>query len=910
MTRRFFTPEVVQSSAMDCGPAALKCLLEGFGVSVSYGRLREACQTDVDGTSIDTLEDIAPQLGLAAEQIMVPVDHLLLPGGDLFPAIVVVQLAAGLTHFVVAWRRHGPFIQLMDPGVGRRWVTAARFREEIYQHTATVAAGDWREWAASDASLDPLRRRLAGLGVPDASIDRLIESARSDASWRGFGALDAATRMTSSMVAAGGPRRGSEAERVLHGFIARPDSIPPEYWSVRPGPPSDDAADQLRFRGAVLLRATGLSPAPAAESAHGSPEIAAALHEKPAHAGRELLKLLRASGILAPASLLPALLIAAAGVILEALLFRGIFDLGRYLAPGGQRIIAMAAIVAFTGALLLLEFPIASGLLRLGRALEVRLRLAFLQKIPLLGDRYFQSRLTSDMAERSHSIHQIRHLPELAGQLARSVFELLLTVTAIVWLDPRGAPWAIASATFALLLPLLAQPPLMERDLRVRSHLGALSRFYLDALLGLVPIRTHAAERAVRREHEGLLVEWARAGYSLQRVAVAVDALQFLSGFGLAAALLFSYEGAPGTILLLVYWALNLPVLGQEIALVARQYPTYRNLTLRLLEPLGALEEQAPVVANFEPPDSGPASIALENVTVRAAGHTILENIDLDIPAGSHVAIVGPSGAGKSSLVGLLLGWHRAAAGSVTVDGRELDAVRLDTLRSEIAWVDPAVQLWNRSLAENLTYGLQGRAGSRWDRPSACQPGFSPALPNQQRIDGSLESPPDPLATIIDAADLRQVLANLPAGADTPLGEGGALVSGGEGQRVRLARALLRPGIRIAILDEPFRGLSRDQRRELLSRARRFWKDATLICITHDVGETLSFPRVLVIDDGKLIEDGAPGELAADASSRYRSMLDADGDIREGFWSDPSWRHVRLEGGVIEEQRGATWAAS
>ena len=79
--RRFFAPEVIQTSAMDCGPAALKCLLEGFGVSVSYGRLREACQTSVDGTSIDTLETLAQSLGLDAEQVMMPVDHLLLRRG-------------------------------------------------------------------------------------------------------------------------------------------------------------------------------------------------------------------------------------------------------------------------------------------------------------------------------------------------------------------------------------------------------------------------------------------------------------------------------------------------------------------------------------------------------------------------------------------------------------------------------------------------------------------------------------------------------------------------------------------------------------------------------------------------------------------------------------------------------------
>src|ERR687887_1371172 len=96
-TRRLLATEVVQTSAMDCGPAALKCLLEGFGIPVSYGRLREACQTDVDGTSIDTLEEVAVQLGLEAEQVMLPVDHVLLPEAQVLPAIVVVRLPSGVT---------------------------------------------------------------------------------------------------------------------------------------------------------------------------------------------------------------------------------------------------------------------------------------------------------------------------------------------------------------------------------------------------------------------------------------------------------------------------------------------------------------------------------------------------------------------------------------------------------------------------------------------------------------------------------------------------------------------------------------------------------------------------------------------------------------------------------------------
>src|SRR6185503_5349512 len=90
------------------------------------------------------------------------------------------------------------------------------------------------------------------------------------------------------------------------------------------------------------------------------------------------------------------------------------------------------------------------------------------------------------------------------------------------------------------------------------------------------------------------------------------------------------------------------------------------------------------------------------------------------------------------------------------------------------------------------------------------------------------------------------ILQKLPDGLQTSLGEAGGLVSGGEGQRVRLGRGALRTGARLAILDEPFRGLDRERRRTLMDRVRRWWKDATLLCITHDVGETLDFERVIV----------------------------------------------------------------
>ncbi len=91
------------------------------------------------------------------------------------------------------------------------------------------------------------------------------------------------------------------------------------------------------------------------------------------------------------------------------------------------------------------RIPITSSLLRFGRRLEIRLRLAFLEKIPRLGDRYFQSRLKSDMAERSHSTHLIRRLPELGGQLLRYSLEIVFTTAGIIWIirpAPRS-PWPL-----------------------------------------------------------------------------------------------------------------------------------------------------------------------------------------------------------------------------------------------------------------------------------------------------------------------------------------------------------------------------------------------------------------------------------------------------------------------------------
>jgi len=328
---------------------------------------------------------------------------------------------------------------------------------------------------------------------------------------------------------------------------------------------------------------------------------------------------------------------------------------------------------------------------------------------------------------------------------------------------------------------------------------------------------------------------------------------------------------SPG-LLLLLFWASNLIALGNELTLLARQYPRYRNVAIRLLDPLGAPEDgPSGEPASAPAPESAGVAIRLEAVDVVAAGHTILRGIDLAIEPGSHVGIVGRSGAGKTTLVGTVLGWHRPARGELTVDGKPLRGEELLRLRRDLAWVDPAVQLWNRSCLANLTYG------------------------------GDERSPSDP-SWVLREADLLGVLETLPAGLQTVLGEGGGLISGGEGQRVRLGRAMMRPHARLVVLDEAFRGLDRRKRSEFLRRVRALWHRATLLCITHDVEDTLELERVLVIDEGRIVEDGAPRELAARPDSRYAALLAAEREIRADLSTRAAWRRLQLEDGKLAER--------
>ncbi|HKY35356.1 MAG TPA: ATP-binding cassette domain-containing protein [Polyangiaceae bacterium] len=877
--RSWLAPEVVQSSALDCGPAALRCLLAGFGIEVSLGRLRDACQTDLDGTSIDDIEEVAKSFGLVCEQQVVPRDHLLSPKADLLPLLTVVRLPNGATHFVVVWRRYGSYLEIMDPGAGRRWLRCADFLETLYTHTLVAEAKSWQSWVTGAAAMrGVLEERLRALGVWRGKARRLLREL--GATTHGLLLLDAAARFSQSLASAGALRSARQRRRLLGALLEQEQAglrvIPDTFWSGRSIAPeeTEGGAAAVEFRGAVGLAVRGKVSAPGADVT--LPAAAAELLRTPRRSTRQIvLGQLRAGGKVLPALLVGAALLAGVATLLEPLLLRVTFDSAGLFETTFQRVWLLVSIVGLSALLLIFEWVLASGTARFGRQLELRLRRLFLSYLPRVELRYFASRLRSDLAERSHSMQLLRSIPEVAVRLVRATLQGALITTGLVWLNPASTGAAVISVLVCALLPLLALRLLAERELTARTHAAALGRFQWDTLLGLAPIRAHGGATAVAREHESLLVEWLKAARNLLSFSLHVEAAETLAAIGTAALLLFAFVeagGRGGALILFAYWALALPTIGQELASAVRMFGSSRNVARRLCETIESVDDP-PV---DDPPLATPASAApavsagveieLNEVRVKAGGHDVLTDVDLRVPSGSHVAVVGASGAGKSTLLGLLLGLHVPSEGTLQVDGLPLDEAGLERLRDQTAWVDPGVYLWNRTLVDNICYGTSSESAH--------------------------------LSAAIEGSALLEALERLPSGLQTRLGEGGALVSGGEGQRVRFARALRKPGVRLALLDEPFRGLDAAQRRQLLRHARAAWEHATLLCVTHDVTETLDFDFVVCVESGRVVEVGSPRELVGNPTSHYLALLTAEEQSRREVWGS-GWRRLYVSGSAV-----------
>jgi ATP-binding cassette subfamily B protein len=210
-------------------------------------------------------------------------------------------------------------------------------------------------------------------------------------------------------------------------------------------------------------------------------------------------------------------------------------------------------------------------------------------------------------------------------------------------------------------------------------------------------------------------------------------------------------------------------------------------------------------------------------------GRRVLHRFSLRVPAGQHVGIVGHSGAGKSTLIHLLLRLHDVQKGRILVDGQDVTGLTQDSLRAAIAVVPQEITLFHRSVMENIRYG----------RPGATD---------------------EEVYAAARAAYCDDFIRQLPQGYDSLVGERGIKLSGGQRQRIGIARAILKDAP-IIVLDEATSALDTESEREIQAALEELIRGRTVLAVAHRLSTLVSFDRIVVLMDGKIVEDGSPIEL-------------------------------------------------
>jgi subfamily B ATP-binding cassette protein MsbA len=227
------------------------------------------------------------------------------------------------------------------------------------------------------------------------------------------------------------------------------------------------------------------------------------------------------------------------------------------------------------------------------------------------------------------------------------------------------------------------------------------------------------------------------------------------------------------------------------------------------------------------------AAISFKKVSFEYAGVDVsaLSEVSFEVPAGKTVALVGPSGAGKSTLLNLILRFYDVTSGTIEIDGQDIRSVSVASLREASALVTQEPFLFDETVADNIGCG---------------KPGASRAE----------------IETAARAAAAHEFIRSLPQGYETLVGEGGVRLSGGQRQRIAIARAILK-NAPILLLDEATSSLDSESERAVQTALAQLMKDRTTLVIAHRLSTISDADKIVVFDQGRVVEHGTHGELLA-----------------------------------------------
>jgi ATP-binding cassette subfamily C protein CydCD len=407
----------------------------------------------------------------------------------------------------------------------------------------------------------------------------------------------------------------------------------------------------------------------------------------------------------------------------------------------------------------------------------------------------------------------------------------------LAWIDLRSA---LVLAPFVILAPLVAnlwrkwRRPKSGGLFAARADFGS---YLLDSLQGLVTLKAFAAisPRRVALVHKAqVLRDEAMRTLSISLMRGGVTGLLTLGGvatvLGMNAWRVSAGELAPLVLFMTLFLAREA---FRPIDRVEKEFhAAYAGQTAQ--PSIVRLLEAAPAIAEPASPAAAPAraDIAFDGVTFGyEKGRTALESVSFAIGEHQRVALVGPSGAGKSTVVALLLRFFDAQHGAIRIGGVDVKDLRLDDLRRLIAVVAQDTYLFYGSIADNL----------RIAKPDATDA---------------------ELAASCDAAQIGEFIRGLPDGYATQVGERGAQLSGGQRQRIAIARALLKDAP-ILILDEATSHVDPASEQAIQKALARLLERRTVIVIAHRLSTIRQADRILVLEDGKVVERGTHDELVS-----------------------------------------------
>jgi ATP-binding cassette subfamily C protein CydD len=472
---------------------------------------------------------------------------------------------------------------------------------------------------------------------------------------------------------------------------------------------------------------------------------------------------------------------------------------------------------------------------------KTRLRRQVLDRLHALGPAWGTERQTGDLAvtliERIEALdgYYARFLPQSRVAMIVPIL-ILIAVYPVDWVS--GVILTVAGPFVPLTMALIGMKAADENRRQFRT-LARMSAYFLDRLQGLTTLRLFGQAEA-EVDNIAQAADTFRDGtMRVLRIAFLSSAsLEFFASAAVAVVAIcvglgllrhIGWGTAPGlTLFSGLFVLLMAPDFFQPLRMLAAYYHD-RMAAIGAAEGLAEMLDAPPEEAatGTAPMPAGALDIVFDDVSVAFEGgaRSAIQGVSLRIAPGDHIALTGMSGAGKSTLLSLLLGFRRPDSGRILINGTDLAAIDPEDLRRRIAWIGQAPVLFHGTLRDNIRLG----------RPDAD------------------DTAVDRAAT---EARVTESAAALPQGLDTPVGERGVGLSGGQAQRIALARAFLKDA-QLVLLDEPTASLDRDTEAEILESIRHLARSRTAVVATHSPAAIAIAGRRIVLDQGRVQVEAA-----------------------------------------------------